>query len=150
MPSGPANSAGRGHGPAGWCPPAPTPNTEQVKVDYADFLRWGGRTYTSAASFGPSRLAAIPTATTADLGPDVFTVKCSLARWNDLTDAMPVAADGDAAFLASGTTVAAMKGWPTECRLVARTATGLVVYLADGPSGLALAPQPCATAPSSR
>jgi hypothetical protein len=86
-----------------------------VKVDYADFLRWGGHTYTSAASFGPSRLAAIPTATTADLGPDVFTVKCSLARWNDLTDAMPVAADGDAAFLASGTTVAAMKGWPTEC-----------------------------------
>ena len=27
---------------------------------------------------------------------------------------------------------------------------GAWVYLADGPSGLALAPQPCATAPSSR
>lgn len=143
-------AAGRVTGPAGLCPPAPTPQTEHVKVDYVDFLRWDGRTYTRAASFGAARLSTIPTAATTDLGPDVFRVTCALAHWNDITDAMPVPADGDAAFLVSGTPVAAVKGWPIECRLVARTASGLVVYLADGPNRQALAPDPCATAPSTR
>ncbi len=138
-----AGVVGRVTGPAGLCPPAPTPQTEHVAIDYSDFLRWGGRMYTNAAGFSSGQVRPLPTATAADLGTDVFTVNCTLARWNEITDARPAPADGDAAFLAAGTPVAAMRGWPTQCRLVARTAAGLVVYLANSPHSRTLAADPC-------
>ena len=142
-------------GPAGWCPPAspePAPSDQGVRhavaIDYVDFLQWGGRNYTAATSFGVARLGTVPAATRADLGPTVFTVRCRLGQWNEITHAEPSVTDGDAAFLPSETPVRAMRGWPIECRLVAETTDGLAVYLADSTDRGTHQPDPCATAPS--
>jgi hypothetical protein len=131
--SRPAADLARTTGPAGDCP-AMTAERSMVAVDYVDFVRWGGRQYlgtTAFESWGLSRISE------SDLGPVVFTVRCSYTALNDLTHAMPPEpSDGDASYLAAGTPVFAVRGWPTSCRLAAHSAwgNGITLYAALDPS----------------
>ena len=108
-------------------------------VDYVDFIQAFGRQYIA----GLTRRAI--TARPADLGAVVLRSRCSLSALNDRTHKAPGAArDGDTAFLKAGTPIYAVNGWPTGCRLAARSDGQLKVYLAYLPNASHAAPRPCA------
>ncbi len=143
----PTPAVSRTAGPAGECPvmPAPGPQGEHAAIDYVDFVRWQGREFTNAGVYAAWGL---PTVTATDLGPVAFTVRCAFSTLNELTQRQPTEAPGDrdAAFLAPGTPVYAVRGWPTSCRLAARAALdrpGYTLYVAVTAYPEPLAPMPC-------
>jgi len=125
------------------------PNATFAAVDYVDIVVWGGVTYVGRGAV--SWTSAAPTRVRdADVGPMVFTVRCAFSTLNDLTHLQPPPlGDGDAAFLAAGTPVNELRGWPRSCRLVARDRAGeLVVYRALDPAVTTTATLlPCAGPP---
>ena len=121
------------------CPPTSTRHGGGITtIDYVDFVQANGRNYIAD-------LHRVPAISQADLGPRVLTVRCSFSQLNDRTGAStPTPRDGDAAFLAPGTPVYAIRGWPPNCRLAARHDGRLHVYLAYRPGGKVATPERCA------
>jgi hypothetical protein len=98
-------------------------------ADRIDFVHVDAVTYYNYASLG---LAAGRVLGEGDLGPQVATVRCRLADHN--IDGPPEPLDGDAAFLAKGTALYAVKGYRPSFRLAARREGKLVVFeAADNP-----------------
>lgn len=92
-------------------------------IDYADFVRTGGLTYIGVAD--PLRQL-----TDSDLGAEQFRVRRTLADSCLGPDYQP--ADGDAAFIPTGTRVYAVRGYATTFRLAAHSRDGrLVLYEID-------------------
>ena len=108
-------------------------------VDYVDFIQAFGRQY--VAGLGSRPIKARPQ----DLGRVVLRSRCSLSALNDRTHKAPGSArDGDTAFLKPGTPIYALRGWSTHCRLAARSAGELRVYLAMKPDSRHATPKACA------
>lgn len=95
-------------------------------VDYIDFVRTNGITYTGADSFGARIGRAL---VDADLGPEQFRVKQMLSGASKGPDYR--ISDGDAAFVPAGEPVYAVKGYAPTFRLAARREGRLVLYEAD-------------------
>lgn len=109
-------------------------------VEYVDFLQALGRNYIAG-------LGHMDTITNNDLGSQVLVVRCSIAAVNNTTHQVPLEPfrDGDAAYLAPGTPVYSVHGWPISCRLAARRVDGaLHVYLAYQPNTRVATPEACA------
>ena len=80
-------------------------------------------------------------------GAVVMHVRCDFGAFSDSlagSHQSAVQGDGDAAFLAVGTPVYAIKGSSTRCRLTARDTDGWHIYTANGPG--CASPAPAATA----
>lgn len=106
-------------------------------VDYVDFLQANGRNYIAG-------LHRVPPVTGADIGARVLWVRCSFSKLNEATGQVPPKPrDGDAAFLAPGTAVYAIRGWPPACRLAASHDGRLYVYLSYQPGGHVATPERC-------
>jgi hypothetical protein len=90
-------------------------------IDYIDFVKHGGVTYTSIQTIGRPL-------TDADLGSVQFRVKNTLSA---LGNPGYQPADGDAAFVPSGEPVYAVRGYASTFRLAARHDGRLVLYEAD-------------------
>jgi hypothetical protein len=95
----------------------------QTLIDYVDFVRAGGLMYIAVGD--PRRQL-----TDAELGPEQFRVRRTLADSCNPPDYQP--ADGDAAFLLTGTPVYAVRGYASTFRLAAHRRDGrLVLYEVD-------------------
>lgn len=90
-----------------------------VSIDYIDFVKWNGIDYWS--SFGTVGRAI----TDADLGPEYFRVKHTLATSGG--GGGPTQ-DGDAAFVPTGEPVYTVRGYAPAFRLAARHDGHLVLY----------------------
>jgi hypothetical protein len=104
------------------CPPT-GPDADREQVDYVDFLRLGGREYSTASSFVhtlPARL----------IGTRVGTVRCTISQIKPGADYEPV--DGDAAFLPRGTAIYAVRGYPVTARVAALVDGKYVAYQPTG------------------
>lgn len=136
----PAGSTGRPEPAGGGCPPALSPpGGGKAAVDYVDFLQANGRNY--IADLAGTRLNV----SLSDLGPVVLQVRCSFAAANDATGLVfGRPRDGDAAFLAPGTTVYGVRGWSPLCRLAAMHDHELHVYLAYRADTDVATAEPCA------
>lgn len=135
-----AGVAAGAHASSG-CPSLARHSDSGVAVDYADFIEAQGRQFVSARDL----LVPQPRVGADDVGILQFRVDCSLSRLNDRTHQMPPPArDHDAGTLSAGTPVYQLRGWPTTCRLVARTHGVLTVYLATDPSASSAQPAKCA------
>lgn len=119
----------------------PSDPGQGAAVDYVDFVQAFHEQYVAGLASRP-----IPVAR-GDLGRVVLRSRCSLAALNDRTHQDPGSArDGDTAFLAPGTPIYAVTGWPVRCRLAARSTAveGFVAYLALQPNAETATPRPCA------
>lgn len=95
----------------------------QTLIDYVDFVRTGGTTYIAVGN--PLRQL-----TDSDLGPEQFRIQRTLADSCLGSDYQP--ADGDAAFLLTGTPLYAVRGYTTAFRLAAHGRDGrLLLYEVD-------------------
>ncbi len=95
-----------------------------ITVDYIDFIQHGDIQYVAPFSAGLGRAL-----TDADLGPEQFRVKDTLARGGHGTGGTPQ--DGDAAFVPAGDPVYAVRGYTPTFRVAARHDGRLVLYEAD-------------------
>ena len=108
-------------------------------IDYVDFIQAFGHQYVAGLGSRPSRVNR------SDLGRVVLRSHCSFSALNDLPHKSPgEPRDGDTGFLAPGTPVYSIDGWSTQCRLAARSPTGLVAYLALNASSKHAKPRSCA------
>ena len=107
----------------------PTPDGHSgVAVDYVDFVQAMGQNYVAGLGSRPIKVKR------SDLGRVVLRSRCSFSTLNDRTQQNPGdPRDGDTAFLKPGTPIYEIRGWSTKCRLAARSASGLVAYLAMDP-----------------
>jgi hypothetical protein len=139
-PAGASQSARAQPELARGCPdPQSPPGGGRAAVDYVDFLQANGRNY--IADLGGNRLTIRPT----DLGRVALQVRCSYAAVNDATGLVfGKPRDGDAAFLAPGTNVYGVRGWPPLCRLAAMHDHEWHVYLAYRPDATVATAEPCA------
>jgi hypothetical protein len=96
-------------------------------VDYVDFIKANGVMYLASDYAGDERLGRA--LTDADLGAEQFRVKQRLTDGSRPGGYLPV--DGDAAFVAAGEPVYAVKGYATTFRLAARRDGRIVTYEAD-------------------
>lgn len=119
-------------------PPKAQPGGGYAAVDYVDFLQANGRNYISG-------LVQTPSITNAQLGRAVLKVRCSYAAVSGSTgQVFGQPRDGDAAYLAPGTTVFEVRGWPITCRLAAVQDHRLHVYLAYQQNTRVATAAPCA------
>jgi hypothetical protein len=93
-------------------------------IDYVDFVRWDGIEYLTRVPAVGREL------TEADLGPLVFQVKQTLAQTRQ-HDPTYEPGDGDAAFVAVGEPVYAVRGYATWFRVAAHHSGRLVLYEAN-------------------
>ena len=95
-----------------------------VIIDYVDFIRWDGTEY----------LTRFPTVgrelTESDLGPELFRVRQTLSQTRQ-HDASYEPADGDAAFVAVGEPVYAVRGYASWFRVASHHSGRLVLYEAN-------------------
>jgi hypothetical protein len=98
-------------------------NVQNVQIDWANFVRFGGITYVATAD----RVGRLPT--DADLGPVFATVHFRLN--GNVHDPNYQTKDGDAAYLDAGTTVYTVQGYVPTFRLIALFAGRLTLYEAD-------------------
>lgn len=96
-------------------------------ADYVDFIKANGVTYIAGDYAGDERLGR--SLTDADLGAEQFRVKQRLTEAGRPVGYLPV--DGDAAFVAAGEPVYAVKGYATTFRLAARRDGRIATYEAD-------------------
>jgi hypothetical protein len=105
-------------------------------IDYVDFVQFDGRQYLATFAH-PEHVA------TRQLGSRIGTVQCRL----DGSGAPPTykPQSGDAAFLAPGTPLFAVQGWPVRCRIAARPARAkeAQVFVAVRPGGSTARPVDC-------
>lgn len=111
-----------------------------ASIDYIDFIQAFGRQYDAGyVGSHPIRVRR------SHLGAIVLRSTCSLSALNDRTGATPGAPrDGNTAFLPVGTPIYAIHGWPTDCRLAARSAGRLTAYLAQRKHTRYAKPRACA------
>src|SRR5262249_14829632 len=83
------------------------PHGGAIAIDYVDFLRFGGRMY----------IATPRSVKTAGLGRVIAHVRCSLAAEENQRRAEPALTDLTASFLAAGSAVYRLRGYPPGCRL---------------------------------
>ena len=124
------------------CPPTTGGRAGVIAaIDYIDFIQAFGRQYD--AGYNGARPMRVHKS---QLGPVVLRSTCSLSALNDRTGATPGAPrDGNTAFLPVGTPIYAIHGWPTSCRLAARSARGqLQAYLAMRKHTRHATPRACA------
>jgi hypothetical protein len=82
------------------------------------------------------------------LGELITRSRCAFSELNTRTGKDPgPPRDGDTAFLAAGTPIYAVRGWPPACRLAAERNGQVFVYLATDPAASTARPAPCATRP---
>lgn len=134
----PTGTAARPASAARPCPsptPAGHPGSTSI-VDYVDFVQFDGRQYLAM-------FASPPTLAARQLGARIGTVRCRLED----SGASPTykAQSEDAAFLAPGTPLFALQGWPVRCRIAAKpaTATRAQVFVAVQPGGTTARPVQC-------
>jgi hypothetical protein len=121
------------------CPPIPT-NTPSATADYVDFIEAHNTQY--LAPLGES--LTVPSTA---LGAEELRIRCSFSALNAATQReTPKAENGDAGFLAPGTPVYAITGWPALCRLAAQHGDDRrwYVYLALEKNAQTATPKPCA------
>jgi hypothetical protein len=121
------------------CPPIST-NAQKATVDYVDFIEANDTQY--VAPLG-NPLTVPFTA----LGAEQLSVRCSFSALNALTRReTPRPQNGDAAFLAPGTPIYAITGWPVLCRLAAQSGDDgqWHVYLAQENDAQRATTRPCA------
>ena len=107
------------------CPKVSGAGNSSAAIDYVDFIHALGHNY--VADFAGHVIHA----SRADLGQVALRSRCSFSALNDRTHKNPGdPRDGDTAFLAPGTPIYALKGWPTECRLATDVDGRVHVYLA--------------------
>lgn len=122
------------------CPKLSARGRSITHLDYVDFVQANGRNYIAD-------LNRVPLITRAEVGARVMWVRCSFSKLNEATGQVPPKPrDGDAAFLAPGTALYAIRGWSPACRLAASHDGRLHVYLAHQPGGRVATPERCALA----
>src|SRR4051812_10526914 len=150
---GPANRPSQAHGNsrvpaaavASRAQPCPSPTRlgpeggTATIIDYVDFVQWDGKQYLSMFAH-PTRV------NTAELGERVGTVRC---RISDSGAGLHYRfRDGDSAFLAPGTQLFAVRGWPVRCRIAAAPAQEQPrVFVAERPGGRTAQPVNCPRQP---
>ncbi|HJT58599.1 MAG TPA: hypothetical protein VJ761_18975 [Ktedonobacteraceae bacterium] len=101
----------------------PSSNFQHVEIDWVDFIRFGGITYTTPpVGFGRALVAS-------DLGPVFATVKFKLD--GNVQDPNYQSKDGDAALLNPGTRVYTVKGYKPTFRLAAYQNNLIELYESD-------------------
>ena len=100
-----------------------SPNTQNVAIDWVNFIRFGGITYLAAPA-KPGRPL-----TESDLGPVFATVTFKLE--GNVQNPGYQIRDGDAAFLDAGTKVYTVNGYNPAFRLVAHKNNAVTLYEAD-------------------
>lgn len=105
------------------CVPIADPRCATMIIDWIDFVRLDGITYTA---FWPDQGRPL---TEADLGPVHARVRRKLS--GNVCDPSYRSQDGDAAFLEAGTPVHAVKGYAPTFRLAARRGDRIVLYEVD-------------------
>src|SRR5258708_4347371 len=100
-----------------------SPNTQNVVIDWVNFIHFKGITYLAAPT-RPGR-----SLTESDLGPAFATVKFKLD--GNVKDPRYQSKDGDAAFLDVGTKVFTMKGYNPTFRLATQQKNAFTLYEAD-------------------
>ncbi|HYG60242.1 MAG TPA: hypothetical protein VD902_19410 [Symbiobacteriaceae bacterium] len=94
-----------------------------AEIDWIDFVKFDGITYSSHSASGGNPLAED------GLGAHYGTVRCRLS--GNVSDPGYRAREGDAAFLEAGTPVYRVKGYDPRFRLAARRGQQIVLYEAD-------------------
>ena len=110
------------------------PRGQAIAVDYVDFLRYGRRHYIASAE----RISA------SQIGRVITHVRCSLAAEEDQRRAPPPVINRTASFLAAGSAIYQVRGYPPRCRLAGYLDGRLHVYLAQTAVHHHTAPVPCA------
>src|SRR5262245_44550049 len=98
-------------------------NFQHVQIDWVDFIRFGGITYTRPPVGSGRALNA------SDLGPVFATIHFKLD--GNVQDPGYQSKDGDAAFLPAGTKVYAVKGYKPTFRLAAYQNGEIQLYESD-------------------
>ncbi len=111
------------------------PHGEGIAIDYVDFLRFGRHMYIASAE--PIK--------TSQLGRVITHVRCSLAAEEDQRHAEPPLINRTASFLAAGSAIYQVHGYPPSCRLAAYLHGQLQLYLAQTTVHHHTAPVPCAS-----
>jgi hypothetical protein len=124
--------------------PKTKPTTNVTMIDWVDFVQLNGRQFLSASML-PSKPAR-HAATSADLGPEVTQVTCSIS---DLTadhdrEIDGGFLDGNAAFLPKGTPLYEVRGYDPGCRVAAVVDGKVREYLAEHEVNGHFQPMPCA------
>ncbi len=109
------------------------PHGGAIAIDYVDFLRFGRRMYIASAE--PIKASK--------LGRVITHVRCSLAAEDDQRHAEPPLINRTASFLAAGSAIYQIGGYPPSCRLAAYRHGQLQVYLAQTTVHHHTAPAPC-------
>ena len=131
-----AHSPGRSAHTRAGCPLGrPLPHGEAIAIDYVDFLRFGGHMYIASAE--PIKAS--------QLGRVITHVQCSLAAEDDQRHAEPPLINRTASFLAAGSAIYQVRGYPPSCRLAAYLRGQLQVYLAQTTVHHHASPLPCAS-----
>jgi len=111
------------------------PHGGAIAIDYVDFLRFGRHMYIASAE--PIRAS--------QLGRVITRVRCSLLAKEDQRRAEPPLINRTASFLAAGSAVYQVRGYPPSCRLAAYLHGRLQVYLAQTTLHHHTAPVRCAS-----
>ena len=112
-----------------------TAGTATVMVDWLDFVRVNSVEYLAGVD-------GVPPVSSAQKGPVVGRVRCQLSALKFTRQPGP-AVDGDAAFLAIGTELHAVRGYSTSCRITATVDGVNKVYVAHEDIGGSSKPVPC-------
>jgi hypothetical protein len=130
--------SGQGSAPTATCTDRAAGGRAAVMVDWIDFVQLDGIQYVASLD-GPT--LEVPQE---QLGPVVGRVQCQLSALTYAREPGP-AKDGDAAFLAIGTEVHAVRGYQPRCRVAALINGTYRAYLAHQEVGGVSSPAPCAT-----
>ena len=117
------------------CADMSTTGSATVMVDWLDFVRLDGVEYLAGVD-------GVPPISSAQKGPVVGRVRCRLSELKFTREPGP-AVDGDAAFLAIGTELHAVRGYSTSCRITATVDGVNKVYVAHEDVGGSSKPVPC-------
>lgn len=123
------------------CPPVVVTPSYFANIDYVDFIIHDGTAFETQ----PVGSMTLPRS---QVGAPVFRVTCNFADLNERTQSqLPPATEHSAAFLAAGTPVHAVIGWPTSCRLAAQRHGQWLVYFATVKGGQYTTYDPCGLDP---
>lgn len=126
--------------PGSACLTTPLTGDSRVMVDWVDFVQLNGTQY--IAGLG----GEVPAVSSDQLGSALGRVQCQLSVLRFQAEPGPPA-DGDAAFIAIGTEVHAIRGYEPSCRVAARIDGVNRVYLAHAEVNGVSKAVPCAKAP---
>ena len=118
----------------------PTPDGNEVAIDFIDFVYAHGHTY--LRDFGHARGSSA-------VGPRVGRVTCTISRLvaDYRHEIHGPYRDGNAAFLPVGTLLHAVRGYPATCRLAVVQGGHVVEYVAQQRGGRHSVPRTCALHP---